>query len=66
PAGRRCCSVVPILRRTGKRLCLPHRLASTDFFNQIKRLAFSFTASENLSRRQRMRTLRTRQRLGKP
>ena len=57
--------VEPILRRTGKRSYRLHRLASTDFFNQIKRLAFFSAASETLSRRQRMRTLRIRCPLGK-
>ena len=66
PAWRRYCSVVPILRRTGKRFCRLHRLVSTDLFNLINHLASSFTPSENLSRRQRMRTLRTPTRVGKP
>lgn len=57
--------VEPILRRTGKRSYRLHRLASTDFFNQIKRLASFSAASETLSRRQRMRTLRTSGPLGK-
>ncbi|WP_251975666.1 hypothetical protein, partial [Salinicola avicenniae] len=37
----------------------------SDLFNKIKRLAFFFTAVETLSRRQRMRTLRTQRRVGK-
>ena len=57
--------VEPILRRTGKRSYRLHRLASTDLFNQIKRLAFFSAASKTLSRRQRMRTLRIRCPLGK-
>jgi hypothetical protein len=39
--------VEPILRRTGKRSYRLHRLASTDFFNQIKRLAFFSAAPRN-------------------
>ncbi|WP_342595663.1 hypothetical protein AAGT95_04485 [Salinicola lusitanus] len=65
PAWRRVLLSAPILAKKREHsACLPC-LASTDYFNQINCLAFFFTASENLSRRQRMRTLRIDRRVGK-
>jgi len=62
-ASRAAVGADPV-EEAGALCCFPC-LASTDYFNQINCLAFFFTATENLSRRQRMRTLRTRTGLGK-